>query len=114
MEVLRIIFETIVFIAICGAGTLFIIFSLVLTDRSGEVEELEKGDSDMENIYKEQLKRIKKYIENKTLKSFEVDFGLSENRSDRLMTETVTELQIIASMIDEVMTYEDYEEGTFE
>lgn len=65
-----------------------------------------------ERIYKDQLKRIKQHIERKTLKSFEVDMGMSNEMSNKLMTETVVELQVIESMIDEVMEYEDYEEGS--
>ena len=45
------------------------------------------------------IDRVLKYIDEKIKKSFEVDCGLSENRTDRLMTETVIELQIIESML---------------
>lgn len=107
MEVLSIIF----IVGFCGAMLFIIYASLVLASRYDDNMEKERTKLNMENIYKEQLKRIKKYIENKTLKSFEVDLGLSNDMSNRMMTETVTELQIIASMIDEVMTYDDYEEG---
>ena len=85
--------------------------SLVSASRVAEYIESEEDDYDMDenNIYKEQLKRIKKHIEKKTLSSWQADMGMSSDRSDRLMTETVVELQVIESMIDEVMTYEDYE-----
>lgn len=101
----------IVAIVFMGIMLLIIYYCMVVQDakyraelkRREEMAKLEK------DIHKEQLKRIKNYISNKLLKSWEVDMGLNSSRSDRLMTETVTELQKIESMIDEVMTWEDYE-----
>ena len=52
---------------------------------------------------KEDLEKIKQHIENKIRKSFEVDWGISDKRSDRLFTETIVELQIIEQMIDEIL-----------
>lgn len=43
--------------------------------------------------------KVIKYIDDKIKKSFKADYGLSENRKDRLMTETIIELQIIESML---------------
>lgn len=53
--------------------------------------------------YEDGLKTIKQHIKDKVRKSFEVDWGISDKRSDRLMTETVVELQIIEQMIDEIL-----------
>ena len=39
------------------------------------------------------------YINDKITRSFKADYGLSDVRSDRLFTETVIELQIIADML---------------
>ena len=50
----------------------------------------------------EKLQRIDKvinYIDDKIDKSFKADMGISGRMSDRLMTETVIELQIIESML---------------
>lgn len=103
-------------IGFCGFLALLTYGSLVVSSDASRREEdemnkLQEEFSEEDNIYKEQLKRIKKYIENKTLRSLQVEWGMNDDRSDRLMTETVVELQIIESMIDEVMTYDDYEEG---
>lgn len=47
----------------------------------------------------QRIDKVIKYIDDKIEKSFKADWGLSENRADRLMTETVIELQIIQSML---------------
>lgn len=103
--------STIVAIVFMGIMLLIIWYCMVIQDAEYKAElkrreEMAKLEKD---IYKEQLIKIKKYISNKLLKSWEVEMGLNNSRSDRLMTETVTELQIIENMIDEVMTWEDYE-----
>ena len=49
------------------------------------------------------LKTIKQHIKDKIRKSFEVDWGISDKRSDRLFTETVIELDLIEHMIDEIL-----------
>lgn len=52
--------------------------------------------------YKEKIKNRKalKYIEDKIQKSFNADWGLENSRrSDRLLTETVIELQIIEQIL---------------
>lgn len=97
-------------VVFCGVMLFIIVACMVVHDIEREYELERKERFELENnIHKEQLKRIKNYISNKLLKSWEVEMGLNSSRSDRLMTETVTELQIIESMIDEVMTWEDYE-----
>lgn len=101
-------------IGFCGFLALLTYGSLVVSSDASRHEEdemnkLQEEFSEEDNIYKEQLKRIKKHIEKKLLHNWEIDMGMSSDRSDRLMTETVIELQIIESLIDEVMTYEDYE-----
>lgn len=55
---------------------------------------------------KEGLEKIKDYIDWKIKKSFEVDWGISDKRSDRLFSETIAELQIIESMIDDILEKE--------
>ena len=57
-----------------------------------EVKDLRQGLDD-----------IRMHIKNKVRKSFEVDWGISNIRSDRLMTETVVELQIIEELINAVL-----------
>ena len=52
------------------------------------------------------LNKIKQYIKDKVRKSFEVDWGISDRRSDRLFSETIVELQIIESMIDDILDKE--------
>lgn len=52
---------------------------------------------------REGLEKIKDYIDDKIRKSFEVDWGISDKRSDRLFTETVVELQLIEQMIDDIL-----------
>lgn len=51
--------------------------------------------------YEDTLKSIKQYIKDRLRKSFEYEWGISDNRSDRLFTETIIELQLIDHMIDE-------------
>ena len=102
---------TIIFtVVFCGLMIAVIYTSLVMSSRADECYN-EDLDTEETCIHKETLKRIKQYIEKKNLNAWRVDVGMSSDRSDRLMTETVVELQIIESMIDEVMTYDDYEEG---
>lgn len=55
---------------------------------------------------KQQLERIKQHIKDKVRKSFEVDWGISDKRSDRLFGETIVELQLIESMIDDILDKE--------
>lgn len=55
-------------------------------------EELEKS-----------LREIKQHIKDKVRKSLEYEWGITCNRSDRLFTETVIELQLIESMIDKAL-----------
>ena len=107
MEVLGIILA----IIFCIVMSLVIYVCVVMSDRTSEYEEYERINSDMNenDIYKEQLKRIKRHIDKKLLRNWEVDMGMSSNRSDRLMTETVVELQVIESMIDEVVDCDDEE-----
>lgn len=107
MNLLEILF----IIGFCGLMILITYTSLVTSSRADDLAEYEASDSEVDanDIYKEQLKRIKRYIEKKLLRNWEVDMGMSSDRSDRLFTETVIELQKIESMIDEVMTDEDYE-----
>lgn len=69
-------------------------------------EEMAKLEKD---VYKEQLIKIKKYISNKTLKAWEIEYGIISDKYGRLSKETVEELNLIEQMIDEVMTWEDYE-----
>ena len=108
MNLLEILF----IIGFCGLMILIIYTSLVTSSRADDLAEYEESDSevDVNDVYKEQLKRIKKHIDKKLLRNWEVDMGMSSNRSDRLMTETVVELQVIESMIDEVVDYDDEEE----
>lgn len=47
----------------------------------------------------ERIKDVLDYINDKIARSFKADYGLSDVRSDRLFTETVIELQIIADML---------------
>lgn len=47
----------------------------------------------------ERIKDVLDYINGKITRSFKADYGLSDVRSDRLFTETVIELQIIADML---------------
>lgn len=47
----------------------------------------------------ERIKDVLDYINDKITRSFKADYGLSDVRSDRLFTETVIELQIIADML---------------
>lgn len=47
----------------------------------------------------ERIKDVLDYINDKITRSFKADYGLSDIRSDRLFTETVIELQIIADML---------------
>ena len=56
-----------------------------------------------EDLYRKKLEDIEQHIKDKVRKSFEVDWGISDNRSDRLFTETIVELQIIERMIDDVL-----------
>lgn len=49
------------------------------------------------------LRDIEQHIKDKVRKSFEVDLGISDKLSDRLMTETVVELQIIEQMINDAL-----------
>lgn len=53
--------------------------------------------------YTKTLCDIKQHIKDKVRKSLEYDWGISSNRSDRLFTETVVELQLIEHMIDECL-----------
>lgn len=52
---------------------------------------------------KSKLIELREYIDTKIQKSFDYDFGRSDKRSDRLMTETVIELQLILEKIDEII-----------
>lgn len=61
---------------------------------------------------KEGLERIKQYIKDKVRKSFEVDWGISDKRSDRLFSETIVELQLIESMIDDILEKERTDDET--
>lgn len=47
----------------------------------------------------ERIKDVLDYINDKITRSFKADYGLIDVRSDRLFTETVIELQIIADML---------------
>ena len=47
----------------------------------------------------ERIKDVLDYINDKITRSFKADYGLSDVRSDRLFTETIIELQIIADML---------------
>ena len=47
----------------------------------------------------ERIKDVLDYINDKITRSFKAAYGLSDVRSDRLFTETVIELQIIADML---------------
>lgn len=47
----------------------------------------------------ERIEDVLNYINDKITRSFKADYGLSDVRSDRLFTETVIELQIIADML---------------
>lgn len=49
------------------------------------------------------IKSLRQYIDTKIQKSFDVDFGRSDKLSDRLMTETVIELQLIIEKIDNIL-----------
>lgn len=49
------------------------------------------------------LLKLREYIDAKIQKSFDYDFGRSDKRSDRLMTETVIELQLILEKIDSIL-----------
>ena len=51
----------------------------------------------------EKIKDLRNYIDTKIQKSFDVDFGRSDKRSDRLMTETVIELQLIIEKLDSIL-----------
>ena len=60
-------------------------------------EDFKKMESNLNELTKA-LADIEQHIKDKVRKSFEVDWGISDKRSDRLMTETVVELQIIEEM----------------
>ena len=51
----------------------------------------------------EKVKAVRDYIDKKIEKSFDVDFGRSGIISDRLMTETVIELQLVIEKLDEIL-----------
>lgn len=56
-----------------------------------------------EYVKKEALEKIKQHIKDKVRKSFEYDWGISSCMSDRLFSETIVELQLIESMIDNIL-----------
>lgn len=55
------------------------------------------------NVMKDKVQSLRDYIDRKIEKSFDVDFGRSDNRADRLLTETVIELQLIIEKLDEII-----------
>ena len=71
--------------------------------------EIESIQNNIE-LWGTQLTEVKNYIHNKIQKSMEYDMGINDNRSDRLFTETVIELQIIESMIDKILGEEEENE----
>jgi bacillopeptidase F (M6 metalloprotease family) len=58
------------------------------------------------NAYLKCLKDIKQYIRVKIRKSFDYDFGKGGTDADGLYVETITELDLIEHMIDEVLEKE--------
>ena len=54
----------------------------------------------------DRINDLRDYIDTKIQKSRDVDWGLSDNRSDRLMTETVIELQLILEKVDSILFHE--------
>ena len=81
----------------CGLMILLTYAGLVMASRADDQEEYERMELNMNNVYREQLIRIKNHIIDKTF------------LSDDLTAETKIELQIIESMIDEVLDYSDEE-----
>lgn len=49
------------------------------------------------------VKEVRDYIDNKIQKSMKYDWGISGNRSDRMFTETVIELQLVIEKLDEII-----------
>lgn len=49
------------------------------------------------------IKSLRQYIDTKIQKSFIYDWGMGGNYKDRLMTETVVELQLILEKIDDIL-----------
>ena len=57
----------------------------------------------------QRIDKVIKYIEDRIEKSFKADFGISNCLADRLLTDTVIELQIIESMLKGETTDEETE-----
>ena len=51
----------------------------------------------------DKIKDLRNYIDTKIQKSFDVDFGRSDTRADRLMTETIIELQLVIEKLDNIL-----------
>ena len=91
-------------------GGRYIIPTGIVNDLLGELEDLESENKhllelqkDMDKQYEELesvLNEVRKYVKDKIKKSFEVDCGISDKRSDRLFTETIVELQLIENILN--------------
>ena len=94
-------------------GGNYVIPTGIVNDLLGELEDLESENKyllalqkALDKQYEELesvLNEVRKYIKDKIKKSFEVDCGISNIRSDRLMTETVVELQLIEEMVNKAL-----------
>ena len=62
-------------------------------------KDMDKQYEELESV----LNEVRKYVKDKIKNSFEVDCGISNFRSDRLMTETVVELQLIEEMVNKAL-----------
>ena len=62
-----------------------------------------EDDEEVIFIRKDEIEKIKDYIHDKLKRSLNYDLCLSNNRTDRLFTETTVELQKIEDMIDKVL-----------
>lgn len=62
-------------------------------------KDMDKQYEELESV----LNEVRKYVKDKIKNSFEVDCGISNIRSDRLMTETVVELQLIEEMLNKAL-----------
>lgn len=91
-------------------GGRYVIPTGIVNDLLGELEDLESENKHllelqkaMDKQYEELesvLNEVRKYVKNKIKKSFEVDCGISDKRSDRLFTETIVELQLIENILN--------------
>lgn len=59
----------------------------------------------------DKINDLRDYIDTKIQKSMEYDWGLSDKRGDRLMTETVIELQLIIEKLDEILKSKGEKDG---